>query len=427
MKQSKEHRKNKKKNTKIFPIYKMLSWDLLFYYAISFLFLVQVKNIEASQVLLGETVFTIACVFLQIPAGRIVDKLGKKNSLVIANLSITAYVALLIVISNFAQLLLIYMLWAFGYVVKNLCETNILYDSLPDGTRRGKLFSLIDGKATSYYFYIDAITSLTAGFLYVVNPYIPIFCCLGVCIFSTIVSLKFSHTAIKIDGLKVSVSLKVYLKHLKSISKYIRKSKRIFCLITFFAIFSSVFYTMTTLRSSLFKEMQIPEQYFGIIFAILQITSAYCSRRQEKLQDKFKNRTLTVIGLPTVFSILMIGFLASLGNSIMVTIPIIILFMVQHALRGPYYSIINKYINNFTNRSVRAKITTLKNLAYNIITVVITLLSSLLIKISTTATTFIILGCILCIITILLLDFMRDKVGLKPEQYSKEDTKYAVR
>jgi sugar phosphate permease len=184
---------------------------------------------------------------------------------------------------------------------------------------------------------------------------------------------------------------------------------------------------MTTLRSSLFKEMQIPEQYFGIIFAILQITSAYCSRRQEKLQDKFKNRTLTVIGLPTVFSILMIGFLASLGNSIMVTIPIIILFMVQHALRGPYYSIINKYINNFTNRSVRAKITTLKNLAYNIITVVITLLSSLLIKISTTATTFIILGCILCIITILLLDFMRDKVGLKPEQYSKEDTKYAVR
>lgn len=425
MKQTKEHIKNKKKNTKIFPIYKMLSWDLLFYYAISFLFLVQVKHISASQVLLGETIFTIACALLQIPAGRIVDKIGKKNSLIIANLSITLYVTLLLVITNFTQLLLIYVLWAIGYVLKGLCETNILYDSLPSGRKRGNLFSTIDGKAASYYFYVDAATSLIAGFLYVINPYIPIICCLAICIFSTILAFMFSHTSIKIDGLKISISLKVYLKNLRSVSKYIKKSKRILCLIIFFAIFSSLFYTMSTIRSSLFEEMQIPEQYFGIIFAILQIISGYTSSKQDVLQNKFKNKTLTIIGLPIAFSMLIIGFLAKIGNEIFTIIPIIMLFMLQHALKGSYYPIINKYINNFTNKNVRSKITTFKNLSYNIITICITLLSSFLLNISDTATTFIILGCILSIATILLLDFMRGKVGLKPEEYSKEDIKYA--
>lgn len=415
------------RNMKLYPIYKMLSWDLLFYYAISFLFLVQVKHISTSQVLLGETIFTVACIIFQIPAGRIVDKIGKKNSLIIANISITMYVALLLVVSNFTQLVLIYVLWAMGYVLKGLCETNILYDSLPNGRKRGNLFSTIDGKATSYYFYIDAVAGLASGFLYVINPYLPIYCCLAVCVFSTILAFMFSHTAIKIDGLNVSVSLKVYLKSFKSVAKHIKNSKRILCLVIFFSIFSSMFYTMTPLRSSIFSELQIPEQYFGIIFAVLQIISGFCSSKQNILESRFKNKTLTIIGLPIVFSIIIIGFLAMAGNSIFTIAPIIMLFMILHALKGPYYSIINKYINNFTNKNVREKIATIKNLSYNIVTVCLTLFSSFLLSITDTAKTFVILGCILTLATILLLDFMRNRVGLKPEEYSKEDIKYDSR
>ena len=44
MKNTKEHIvRHRKKNVRIFPIYKMLSWDLLFYFPIIFLFLTQVK------------------------------------------------------------------------------------------------------------------------------------------------------------------------------------------------------------------------------------------------------------------------------------------------------------------------------------------------------------------------------------------------
>ena len=44
-------------NMKLFPIYKMFAWDLLFYYAISFLFLTNVKSLSASEVVLVDVSF----------------------------------------------------------------------------------------------------------------------------------------------------------------------------------------------------------------------------------------------------------------------------------------------------------------------------------------------------------------------------------
>ena len=52
------------KNIKLFPIYKMISWDLLFFYAIIFLYLVQVKNLSAQQVLFAEALYNVEIMLL---------------------------------------------------------------------------------------------------------------------------------------------------------------------------------------------------------------------------------------------------------------------------------------------------------------------------------------------------------------------------
>ena len=47
-------------NQKLFPIYKMLSWELLFYYSISFMFLTTAKGFNASQILLIDSLYTLS-------------------------------------------------------------------------------------------------------------------------------------------------------------------------------------------------------------------------------------------------------------------------------------------------------------------------------------------------------------------------------
>ncbi len=423
MKKTKEIQE-KKLNARLYPIYKMISWDLLFYYSIIYLFLAQVKEFSASQILLGEAFFTVSCLILQIPIGLFVDKFGKKNSLVLANLCMCIFSALLIFTQSYTQLLISFFVDAIGYVIKSVCETNILYDSLPIGKKRGTLYSTIDGLGASRYYIIDAITSLIAGFAYVINPYIPIFLCLMGNIISTILATRFNHT--NTGEKEVHIGVKKYFKELKEAGKFAKKSTRMMCLLIFFGLISGLIYNMTTFRSGVLEQIDLPEQYFGIIFAISQFAAALCSKTQVALNKRLKNKTLAYLGIPFTVSCIIIGVLANKNTKFIKVFLIIALFVMQGAIKGAYNVLIYRYLNNFTNKKIRIKLATVRNMVYNFFTICISLFGALLLQFTSSSETILMIGCVSTIIIILLLDFMRGKVGLKPEKYSKEDLKYST-
>lgn len=416
---------DKKLNARLYPIYKMISWDLLFYYSIIYLFLTQAKHFSASQVLLGEAFFTASCFIVQIPIGLLVDRFGKKNSLVLANICMCIFTIILIFTKNYSQLLIAFFIDSIGYVIKGICETNILYDSLPKGKKRGGLYSTIDGLAVSRYYIVDAITSLIAGFAFVINPYLPIILCLIANIISTILSTRFRHTQMPDDEKEKKIGAREYFKQLKSAIKFAKKSKRMKCLLIFFGLTSGLLYNMTTFRSGVLEQIQLPEQYFGIVFAISQIAASMCSRAQGLIHKKFRNTTLAHFGIPLTVSCIIIGCLSMVGVNFASTFIIIFLFVMQGAIKGPYNVLIYRYLNNFTNKKVRTKLATIRNMIYNLFSIAISLLGSLLLNFTNASNTILIVGCMTTIIMILLLDYMRDKVGLKPDKYNEEDLKYS--
>ena len=419
-----EEIQNKKINARIYPIYKMLSWDLLFYYSIIFLYLVQAKNFSASQVMLGEAFFTASCFVLQIPIGLLVDKIGKKRSLVIANICMCLFSFILLIIQNFNQLLIGYFIDAIGYVLKTVCETNILYDSLPIGKKRGNLYSEIDGIGASRYYVVDAITSLIAGYAFVLNPYLPIIFCFIANIISTILATRFRSIKLQSEQVEVKEGVREYFRQLGEAIRFTKKSKRIFCLLLYFGLVSGLIYNLTTFRSSVLEGISIPEHYFGIIFAISQMVAAICAKAQIFIHKRFRNKTLAVLGIPLTISCIIIGFLAMIGTSTTFKVIIVLLFVFQGAIKGAYNVLIYRYLNNFTNRKIRTKLATIRNMFYNISSILISLFGAMLLNYTDSANTIIIVGCMMTILIILLLDYMRGKVGLKPEQYKKEDLKY---
>ena len=323
------------------------------------------------------------------------------------------------------ELLIIQFIYALGYSIKEICEANILYDSLPGSSKRGKVFSTIDGKSSSYFYIFEAIASAIAGFTFVINGYIPMVLCFICCTTATILSFKFRHTSIvqnKIEPIKFGE----YMEQLKTSFKYFLKSKRIRSLIMFNALLMGTITGIVNLRSSMLNEIKVPEQYFGIIFAILQMVAAISTRNTEKIQENFKNKTLAWLGIPTVVSCIIIGFIGQDELSKSSLILIVILFAIQYAIKGPYIGLITRYLNNFTNKNIRPKISALRYLTANLATAVISLICSGLLAITTTANTFIIIGCITTIDVVLLLDYMKDKVGLKPEEYTEEDIRYSI-
>jgi len=416
---------DKKSNARLYPIYKMISWDLLFYYPIIYLFLIQVKNFSASQVLLADAFFTASCFVMQIPLGLLIDKFGKKNSVVFANLCLCIFNLVLMITNTYIQLFMAFFVFAVGYVIKGICETNILYDSLPRGEKRGKLYSKIDGIGTSRYYVVDAVTSIIAGFAFVINPYLPLILCLIGNIISTILSTRFKHTQATNNEDEIKESSKEYFRELKGALKFSFKSKRMLSLLIFFGLLSGLYYNWGTVRNGVLTQVELPEQYFGLVYAAIQVIAAICSRMQNVIHKKFRNKTLSVLGISTAIVIIIIGVLGTtnIGN---IRIAIILtLFVLLGGIKGAFNVLIFRYLNNFTNRQIRIKLAIVRNIIYNVFTIIISLFGAWILSFTTPSNSIIILGVISIIALILLLHYMKDKVGLKPEKYSKEDLKYS--
>ena len=416
-----EDTKAKKINVDLYTRYKTFSWDLFFYYAIIFLFFTETKGISAADVLLAESTYPIFKIIFLIPATVLINSLGKRMSLIIGNSFIAIAIFTYIMWNNFWYIILGELLSAIGFIIKGICESNILYDSLEKNEKRGILFARIEGKGTSYYYYIDAISSVLAGILFAINGYIPMCLCLITSIFSIYLAAKFKD----IDKRqKINLSnVKNDFIDLKNSFKLFSKSPRLKYLLFFGALIWATLLSITMLRSGVMQEIGIPSGYFGVIFAIMGLISGISARNEQRFHKRYRNKTLGKLALPLVFSFIILGIVCSSGAPYAIkVIVVLLLFGVQYIVKGPFYPLIRQYLNNFTTTKLRTKISSSFNLLENILRFIITFTASTLLRFTTTANTFTILGCILGLIVVLTLDGMRTRVGLKPEEYTEKDT-----
>jgi len=408
----------KNNNIKVYKKYRVFSWDLLFYYAIIYLFLTIEKKITPAQVLQFDAFYILFKFITQIPSTLIIQKIGKRKSLILANFVLAIHVLIIMFSTNFEMLVFSQVLCAFSFVIKATCETDMLYDSLKHEEKRGVKFAKIDGKSTSLYYYIDAISAAISGFLFVINPYIPMVLCFAISLVTFFMSAKFEE----IHEEKGKMQIKKEINNIEVSFKNILKSERLKSLLIFNGIFVALIKILQNLRNTVLIEIGMPEQYFGIIFAFLGIVTGIGARNQGRIHKKYRNRTLAFLSLPVAVSGLITGLVLFCNfNYTITTIIILLLFTIQYVVKGPYYVLIKQYFNNFTNSEKRVRIATANNIFENGIASILIFLASWILEIAQIKFTLIILGCIFIITFVLLLDKMKTRVGLKPEEYSKKE------
>lgn len=167
-------------------------------------------------------------------------------------------------------------------------------------------------------------------------------------------------------------------------------------------------------------------QYFGIIFAILTLVQCFSVRYQDKIHNTFKNKTLSFISVPIFLSFIIVGIITNLNLNFYFTLIIVMFaFFIHHFFRGPYWVLEDRYVTNFTTSNIRAKIISTSNLIKNIGEIIISFLGGLLLEFYNTSTSYLIVGIIGLIVILLILQYMKGRIGLKPEDYNKKDIGYA--
>ena len=132
-----------------------------------------------------------------------------------------------------------------------------------------------------------------------------------------------------------------------------------------------------------------------------------------------------IIALMTSISTFIAGVVGIQAEQFRIFIVVIILsYMIAKFGHGMFYTIIDRYFRNFTNKSIDTKVFAVKNLFVNIISATIGIIASFLLDKMQTAYCMIIVGSVFTVLYLLMGKYMKTRVGLKPEQYSKEERKY---
>jgi sugar phosphate permease len=102
-------------------------------------------------------------------------------------------------------------------------------------------------------------------------------------------------------------------------------------------------------------------------------------------------------------------------------IVVILAFLLQHAFRAPYWVLEKKYLTNFTNDNNRVNILSANAFTEGIGRTIVSFLCGLLLEYYSTSIAYIIVGVVGLIIILLILKYMKTRLGLKPKEYDKED------
>lgn len=419
-KTKKEEVEAKRKNAKIFPIYKMFSWDLLFFYSTQYLFYTTTKGLTAGEVLKVDAFYPLFIIIMQLPAAICADILGRKRSLILGNLIMALYIVLLIVLPGIVGIFIANIVYAFGYSLKGVQETNILYDST--ATKGGEgLYPKINGKGATGYYIFDGIASLTAGYLFIINQYLPMICCLIVTIIATIIALNFKDIYTnKLEQNEISKKIKEYKSDFKISIKNIIKSKRLRALLIFMGLFNALISIMSTYKGNILVELQIGPETFSIINAVLTLISGIASTFQDRIHKRFKNKTFTVLSLSFVLSVVLIGLIL-FGNVNYMLPVILVLLSVRNITMSNYYVLSERYSKNFSTPKTRSRISFATEFTTNIIESISLFLAGILLDGVSIASATLIVGLVFLLLFTLVLDYMKTRVGLNPENYSKND------
>ena len=404
----------RKHNMKLYTLYVIFGSDLLFYYGVKILFFSQVKHISDADIVFLSTVFALASLVSLVFANFINNKTSNRKTLIIGDVINAISMLVLIVGNGFVQMAIAEMLNAVAFALKNISTGPMLEESIPKTDKKSEIFSRIDGKAYFKYCIFSAIATVVAGFLYNVNPYVPMILCLICTVISGIISFNFKEIS-KEQRNKQKDLIKV-VKELKEGFIYTIKSKRIRALLLALGFIWGIFILYMTYQTTLLKNMNISAASIGIIAMFLEIIKGYGGRFANQYNKKLKNKSLTILALTVSISFIIAGIGSLLNISFAIQIVIILVaFIIIDTIRGLYMVLYKKYDNNFSNVKILPTIYTMTNIYWNLERVIITAIGSFVLTIVDVKYGFIVMGVIFIVTTILISTYMKTRVGLKPE------------
>ncbi|MBQ8431139.1 MAG: MFS transporter [Clostridia bacterium] len=430
------NRKSLEKNIKIYPFYRAFSYDFLFLWTISIMYLTW-KGLSYSETIFLDAIFMISAFVLQIPITRFIKKIGRANGIRLAGLCCVAFCVIFIACDSFLMFTIANILYGISAAIKNVADTEILALSLKKLGRSNE-FSKIEGKGSFWHYIFESVSAILSGYMFeYISPYAPVvatlICSILLVLFAIL--MKDPRDSELLDEIKLETGIslehqvdtidpeKPKKRRKKEASyKMLMKDKFIISMMVFCFCFYGIMSVYSTLAKVYYQDIGVKASMFGFIYFGLKMVTAICSKFQFKYELKFGVRSLIIFSILTVFSFGMNGIMATISATNVISVIIIsLMFVIQNAIRAPYRIFVKNYINISSEKENLSKVLTLYSMAEYLGFSFITLTVAVVMELTSNSfalTNLIITGIIMIPMMISIIIFIKELI----KKYSKKLT-----
>ncbi|MCX4365503.1 MAG: hypothetical protein OSJ70_07005 [Bacilli bacterium] len=326
-----------KTSNKIYPLFYGLSSDLIFFIAINTLFLTQVKELTSSEINFMTTMGVLISLFFYLFSHKIIKKIGNLNSIKLGTLLILIASILFTFSKHIILFIFAEILYEVSFVFKSV-DTVVLNNNLTYEHREDE-FVKIKSKATTIYSIATLITSLLAGFLFSINPYIPMIICIIICLNNFIMA----HFIYEISKDKKIIQ--------KTSNNKINFTKIV---ITIIIVYGLLYGTVAVCQTNDKLFMQYKLQEFmevnnialalSFILFLSRISRLFSNIFFIRIYDKLKNKIIYLINIALITSVLLFIIGHLLTNPKFGIILMSIGFLLLLALRDPTENVLSNLL-----------------------------------------------------------------------------------
>ena len=352
-----EERKNQymNRNIKMSPSLIALTWDVIFIWTISTLYLTTVKGFSNAQAVALDSILMLAGCLMVVPVNKLMQNVKPIIATRIGLFGYGAFLLLNIFGTTFPIFIFAQLFLAFGYAVMGVKTNLVLTESL-SVIKRDKDYQRIYGKGISLLYIIEFFGAI--GITYVFNwkaeaAYIVSLCVVGI---AMLLTFLFKDPAKFMDkNANIAAKEEVVLEHKKpdSFGKILKSGFFVSLLLYGFFFRGVVSITGSSFKiylNELVATNMIPITLYGYVYAISRLINSIVSKYQFKFNLKWGVRTLLIINSLVVLGFVGTGLLYMLyPGSYVAMIGIILLCYVLCCLRMPNHIFLNNYLQVCTS------------------------------------------------------------------------------